>query len=155
MRIKEIKALLLKKGWAGQTISREETVARLNPLLKQHVSLGHLYGQAGDRADDPAMADELHAIQRNTRADMDKLAETVLSCGGTAYSGAGRVSVRPLEADLWPALVQQERALHNALQAETAIDHQIRTEAVIRRCTRSSDNRLGFLNKWARRKGRA
>ena len=43
MTIKEIKSTILKKGWAGKTISREETVQKLNPLIEAHVALNHAY----------------------------------------------------------------------------------------------------------------
>ena len=43
MGLKEVKSALLKKGWAGRTLSREETVERLNPLIKQHMALNHTH----------------------------------------------------------------------------------------------------------------
>ena len=38
-----IKELLLQKGWAGKTISRSETVERMNPLIREFITLNHHY----------------------------------------------------------------------------------------------------------------
>ena len=43
MKVKELKAAILKKGWAGRTLSRAETARRLNPLIKAHMALNHAY----------------------------------------------------------------------------------------------------------------
>ena len=146
MRVKEIKSLLLKKGWAGRTISRSETVARLNPLLKQHVTLANLYEQVTNLDED--LSTELQGNLRRLRLDMGKLAETVFSCGGVAYSGVDHPKVQPVDN----VLLETERALHNALlQERRTINHQMRTEAVLQHCLDSCGMRLEFLNKYARR----
>jgi len=146
MRVKEIKSLLLKKGWAGRTISRSETVARLNPLLERHVTLANLYEQVTDL--DDALSSELQGNLRRLRLDMGKIAETVFSCGGVAYSGVDHPEVQHID----DVLLATERALHNALlQERRTINHQMRTEAVLQHCLDSCDMRLEFMNKYVRR----
>ncbi len=151
MRTREIKSLLLKKGWAGRTISRKATIARVNPLLEQHVALGRMYDQADPLTADPADLRELEAIRRIVRLDAGKLAETVFSCGGVAYASADRSTSVLAGASLLAQLTEKERALHQALLQEQMIEHQMRTEAVLQRCIQSSTERLSFLNKCARR----
>ena len=147
MRTKEIKSMLLKKGWAGRTISREDTVLRLNPLLALQIALGRLYDHA-DRF--TADAGALEALQRNLRLDSVKLAETIFSCGGVAYSKADRTEVTDDGLALLGRITAQERAFQEALLKERSVDHQMRTEAVLRHCMNSSKERLGFLNRCAR-----
>ncbi len=152
MRTKEIKSVLLKKGWAGRTISRQETIARLNPLMAQHVVLSRLYDQVVSlAAPEAAYAEELAQLQRKARTDMGKLAETIFSCGGVAYSGADRPVDAPPVTGTWAVLLAEEQALGEALHAERTIEHQMRTEAVLRRCAESSAERLAFVLGQARR----
>ncbi len=151
MRTREIKSLLLKKGWAGQTISRKATIGRVNSLLEQHVALGWLYDRADQLTDDPAALMELEALRRRVRLDLGKLAETVFSCGGVAYAGADRSASALEGTNLLAQLTGKERTLHQALLQERVIEHQMRTEAVLQHCIQSSTERLSFLNKCARR----
>ena len=154
MRTKEIKSLLLKKGWAGKTISREETIARLNPLMAQHVALGRLY----DLADvtplrDKELVAQLDAIRKRARTDMGKVAETIFSCGGVAHSGADRSDMPSAGDDLRARLMEAERAVSQSLLDEKGIEHQMRTEAVLQRLRDSNEERMSFLLRWSRLRG--
>ena len=82
-----IKEALLGRGWAGKTISRAETVERLNPLLLQFLKLNHYYQSVIRSHPDTAVAEALKRVQKTARADVGKLSESILSAGGTPENG--------------------------------------------------------------------
>jgi len=85
-----IKEAILNRGWAGKTITRAETVERLNPILLQFLKLNHNYQYVIRSHSDSALTDALKRVQKTARADVGKLSETVLSCGGTPENGTKR-----------------------------------------------------------------
>lgn len=147
MTIKEIKSTILKKGWAGKTISREETVQKLNPLIEAHVALNHAYTSLLPLLTSEDVKQELAAILKTARLDIGKVMEVVFSCGGTAYNGT---TVEPesfalSRDDALTELRKQEEAFRDLLLAERPVEHQIRTEAVLTRLLTNSDIRLSFI----------
>lgn len=151
-----LKDVLLKQGWAGTTISRAETIARINPLLEQQTRLYHAYQAAIARLTDRAVAAELDGTQKTMRADLGKLAETVFSCGGVAYSGTDLEpgGLQPDEDDgaLLLGLLAAEQAFQDALAAEDRTEHQMRTRALLAAQRTNSQQRLNYLNDLARKR---
>lgn len=149
-----IKELLLKKGWAGKTISRPETVERLNPILREHILLNREYDHAIRNHPDHSTREALGESQKIARADAGKLAETIYSSGGVAYTG---VELDPDDArlaigntDLLGALGEFESAFGKLVEGEKNIEHQMRTRAILGVVLASSDARLALLNELQR-----
>lgn len=149
-----IKELILNKGWAGKTLSREETVQRLNPLIRRHHELNRSYEYAIGHLDDRDAAQQLDQLQKTARADVGKLSETVLSAGGASYNG---VDLEPEDFDLGAddkAIKRKLRRLEDdfrsALAAELDEEHQIRTRAILGAVLKNSQNRLEFVERLAR-----
>lgn len=149
-----LKEAFLKKGWAGRTISREETVARINPLLKRHRELNHYYDYAISHCSDSGVAAALAAQLKVARMDAGKLAETVFSNGGTAYNGT---DLEP-EAFTLPdgddallfALYDRERAFLDVLKAEAGVEHQMHTRAILGVVEANSLARVDLLKQTTR-----
>lgn len=154
MRLKEVKAALLKKGWMGRTISRSETVDRINGLIRRHMALNHAYQSVADSASDADVVSAITAQQKASRLDVEKLMETVFSAGGVAYNG---VDMEPgdfaLEGDTTAALrtlKDHEAAFMQALRKESNIEHHMRTRAVLERLLKSSQKRTSLLLRLAK-----
>ncbi|MBO6575426.1 MAG: hypothetical protein JJ896_08425 [Rhodothermales bacterium] len=140
-----IKDLLLNKGWAGKTIDRAETIDRINPLIQDMTGLMHFYLNAAERlGGDAAGTIEQHL--RTMRADIGKLAETVFSSGGVAYSGT---DIEPGELKLSDGLLDEladrERAFCAAVEEEADVEHQMRTRAVLSVVRANGDARLKMI----------
>lgn len=153
-----LKEAILKKGWAGQTISREETIERLNPLIKQQMALNHTYNHVIDHLSEPTITEHLAGSQKTARVDVSKLAETVFSCGGVAYNG---VDMEPEDFDLGDdedemlfQLLDQEQAFHHALNDEETVEHHIRTRAVLAILQTNSLQRLNYLKDHTKKRRR-
>jgi len=144
-----LKDVLLKKGWAGRTISRVETVSRLNPLIKQLTVLMHAYHYGIGHLSDRDLCQALEAQARTLRGDIGKLCETVYSCGGVAYSGVdlepGDVNLGVEDAGMLLGLVASEETLVKALAEEKAIEHQMRTRAVLAKIEENGGLRIALL----------
>ncbi|PSQ58816.1 MAG: hypothetical protein BRD27_05950 [Bacteroidetes bacterium QH_10_64_19] len=150
-----IKEALLNRGWAGQTMSRSETVERLNPLIEQHIRLNHHYGAAIRHCDDERVVDVLERLQKTARTDVGKLSETVFSCGGTAYNGTDLspedFSVNGGLADLFEELHDLETDFNASLADELDLEHQMRTRGVLEAVKSNSQDRLNALSALQRR----
>ncbi|WP_022835222.1 hypothetical protein [Salisaeta longa] len=151
-----IKSVLLNRGWAGKTITREETVERLNPIIEAHIRLNRAYGYVVAEHPNEHVTDGLGALQKTARADVGKLSETVLSCGGVAYNGTdiprGSISLGDDPADMLLQLKDQEQAFQERLRDELDdINHQIRTRAILEVVKRNSAERLQVLRKMTSR----
>jgi hypothetical protein len=153
-----LKDLIFQKGGIGVSISRAETVARLNPLIKQHMMLNHAYNNAIARLDDRAIADELAAQQRTARMDVGKLMETVFSAGGQAYNG---VDLEPdtfylgdHDDDMLFALRDQEEAFLQMVSDALTPDHQIRSKAILGVVENNSRQRFSILKHYTNRRHR-
>jgi len=149
-----IKELLLKKGWAGKTITRAETAERLNPILREHILLNREYDHAIRNHPDHSAREALGESQKVARADAGKIAETIYSCGGVAYTG---VELDPDDArlaigntDLLDALEEFESAFGELVGAEKHVEHQMRTRAILGVVLASSETRVGLLRELQR-----
>ena len=144
-----IKELLLQKGWAGKTISRPETVERMNPLIRKLIALNHHYDAFIKTLPASDFRQALETAQKTARMDVGKMAETVFSCGGSAYNGTD------LEPDSFSAdsdraraiksLSERESAFVELLNAESDVEHQMRTRAILSVVTGNSEERLKLL----------
>lgn len=153
-----LKELLLQKGWAGQTLSRDETIERLNPIIRQHMELNHAYNYVIAHCSEKDVTDALSAFQKVARVDVGKFMETVLSCGGRAYNG---VDLDPDAVDLGQdddemllQLRDLESAFRDTLSAEKDVEHQMRTRAVLALIDANCQKRLDYLKVNTKRRRR-
>lgn len=147
MILKEIKSAVLKKGWAGRTLSREATAQRLCPLITAHMALNHSYDFAATHHPASDVCGDLAILQKTARTDVGKLMEVVLSCGQIPPNGTNMEPERfalPTEGML-EELRSRESAFQASLQDERSIEHQLRTEAIINHLLSSSSLRLSYL----------
>ena len=158
MGLKEVKKLLLQKGWAGRTISRQETIDRLNPLIEQHMALNHAYNYVIAACSEQDITLHLAGFQKIARVDVGKLMETVFSCGGVAYNG---VDMEPEDFKLDEhqnemlfQLRDQEQAFQDALAGEESPEHQMRTRALLTLLQTNSQERLDYLKVNTKRRRR-
>jgi len=142
---------VLKKGGAGASLSREETVTRINPIIETHTRLLHNYQFAIDHTPDAPVVDALRAVLRTARMDVGKLCETVFSAGGTAFSGTsiepGSLPLDGQGADLLRQLEVKEKELLAQVEGENEVWHQIRTQAILGVVKKNSEARLTLLGK--------
>ena len=154
-----IKEILLNRGWAGKTLSRSETVDRINPLIRQHIELNHHYGAAIRHCDDERIVDVLERLQKTARTDVGKLSETVLSCGGSAYNGTDLspedFTLKGSLSELFEELHDLETDFNDALADELDLEHQMRTRGVLEAVKSNSQDRLNALTALQRRIGTA
>jgi hypothetical protein len=150
-----IKEFLLNRGWAGQTLSRSETVERLCPLIQQHIELNHHYNAAARHCDDARVVGVLERLLKTARTDVGKLSETVLSCGGTPPNGTELepedFALRGALLDLFETLHTLETAFTDALAHELDLEHQMRTRGVLEAIQSNSQDRLNALKALHRR----
>ena len=150
-----IKEFLLNRGWAGQTLSRSETVERLRPLVQQHIELNHHYNAAARHCDDARVVDVLERLLKTARTDVGKLSETVLSCGGTPPNGTELepedFALRGTLLDLFETLHALETEFNDALAQDLDLEHQMRTRGVLEAIKSNSQDRLNALKALHRR----
>jgi len=148
-----IKELLLNKGWAGRTLSRSETVDRLNPVIHSLTALMHAYDRALTGLDGEIHA-SLSDTQKLLRADIGKLSETVLSGGGVAYTGVdqepGGSPSSDDPAEILAGLLREEESFRETLDGEREVEHQIRTRAVLENVARNSSERVRLVRRLGR-----
>jgi len=145
-----LKELLLGRGWAGKTISREETVERINPLIEQHIKLNHYYRAASRSHSNAEVSRRLEDLLKTARTDVGKLSETVFSAGGSAYNGTDLepedFDLGDEDAEMLSALRDLEKDFHEAVTHErNEVEHQMRTRAILEVVQGNSDERLDTL----------
>ena len=154
-----LKELFLNKGWAGRTISREETAERINPIIKKHHELNHAYGHAIRTVENRETAETMNTLHKTARADIAKLSETVLSAGHASYNGTDLdpedFHVGSDDAAIIDHLNELEAEFEDLLSDELKLEHQIRTRAILSVVHRNSRARLEFLRGAARSRRRA
>ncbi len=136
-----IKDLVLKKGWAGKTLSRLETTDRIDPLIRILIDLMHRYDGSKLSTNAPWQ----HALKM-LRMDIGKLSEIVNSNGGKAYTGTDIEPGHYAEVEAMD-LIEEEEAFADLLEAEKLIDHQMRTRAVLDAVAINSTGRLMLLTR--------
>ncbi len=144
-----MKSLFLKKGWAGKTIGRRETIDRFNPLLRQHHEINYTHEAAIARLKEGDVVDRLNELQRTARADAGKLSETILSCGGVPESGVdmevGDFNPGNNQSEIVAHLIDREQAFLDDVDAEKKVEHQMRSRAILENVERNTRERLDYL----------
>ena len=145
-----LKELLLGRGWAGKTISREETVERINPLIEQHIKLNHYYRAASRSHSNAEVSRRLEDLLKTARTDVGKLSETVFSAGGSAYNGTDLepedFDLGDEDAEMLSTLRDLEKDFHEAVTHErNEVEHQMRTRAILEVVQGNSNERLDTL----------
>jgi hypothetical protein len=145
-----IKEALLGRGWAGKTITRAETVERLNPLLLQFLKLNHYYQYVIRSHSDAAVTEALKRVQKTARADVGKLSESILSAGGTPENGTDlepeTFTLGNDELEMLYQLEDLETEFRDALTHERKeVEHQMRTRGILEALKSNSSERLELL----------
>ena len=150
-----LKELIFNKGGIGKSLSRQETVERINPLIREHIALNHQHDYVIRTIGDAEIAERLEQFQKIARVDVGKLAEVVFSAGGTAYSG---VDMEPDDfnlgtdpAEMIHRLLEAEQRFLQLVNDELKLNHQIRTKATLNLVRQHSEERLRYLQEVARR----
>jgi|APHM01.1.fsa_nt_gi hypothetical protein len=146
-----IKEAILNRGWAGKTITRAETVERLNPLIRQFLKLNQNYQSVIRSHSDSAVSEALKRVQKTARADVGKLSETVLSCGGTPENGtnldAEDVTLADDEFDMLHQLDDLETAFNETIERQLdEVEHQMRTRGILEAVKSNSSERLELVS---------
>jgi len=146
-----IKELLLGRGWAGQTISRSETVEHLNALVRQHMELNYHYQAVIRDCREHGVTDALRRVQKTARNDVGKLSETIHSCGGTPYNGTDlELEDFHVSGDCTEQLgglrTLEQKFNEGLRQERTEVKHQMRTRGILEALTSNSDERLELLD---------
>jgi len=147
--------LIFNRAGFGRYMSREETVAHFNPLIKQHMKLNLAYRDVTLRISRPSVAERLRGFRKVAEMDVGKLMEQVFSCGGTAYNGTDlepdEVHLGDTDDEMLFNLMEQEQAIHDAFKKEAENNHhQIRADAVLNLVITNSEARLNYLQKMTR-----
>ena len=143
-----IKSLVLNKGWAGNTITREQTAKHLNALIRPLIELMYYYDAALASGGSGSDLDEVHATMPVLRADIGKLSETIHSCGAVAYSGTDLDPGSFLVGDnSWSAVRAREEKFIEALDEEKRTEHQMRTRAILGALASNANERLHILRR--------
>lgn len=147
----------MNKGWAGRTLSRQETAERLNPLIRRYYELNHQYDQTIRQINSREAASVLNGFQKTARVDIAKLSETVLSAGYPSYNG---VDLDPkdfaqdgTDAELIDRLIAKEDEFGRLVADELDLEHQIRTRAILQLIRQNSQSRLDTLKTIRQRLG--
>jgi hypothetical protein len=145
-----IKEAILGRGWAGKTITRAETVERLNPLLRQFLTLNHYYQSAIRSHSDRAVTEALQRVQKTARADVGKLSESILSAGGTPENGTDLepddFTLADDDLEMLTELEDLETDFREALTHERQeVEHQMRTRGILEALKSNSTERLELL----------
>lgn len=145
------KEAILGRGWAGKTISRSGTVDRLNPLLRQFLKLNHSYQYVIRTHSDSAVTEALERVQKTARADVGKINETILSCGGSPENGTDLepedFSLGANDVGMLTQLEDLETEFHEALTHERQeVEHQMRTRGILEALISNSEERLNLID---------
>lgn len=150
-----LKVLIFNKGGIGKSLSRQETIERINPIIREHIALNHQYNDVVRTIGDAEVAERLEQLQKIARMDVGKLAEIVFSAGGTVYSGvdmepdAFTLGTDP--GEMIHRLLDVEQRFLQRVTSELKLNHQIRTKATLNLVQQHSEERLRFLQELARR----
>lgn len=143
-----LKELAFQKGWAGITISRAETIERLNPIIREHMIVNRSYDSVIASTADAEAKKTLNDLQRIARANVGKIAETIYSCGGVAFNGT---DLEPSNFALGSGkqaldkLREMDEDLIELVEKESAIEHQMRTRAILGVVKESTEQRIVAL----------
>jgi hypothetical protein len=138
------------RGGAGRSMTREETVDALLPLVRRHHDLLHTYDAAIRHLNDRDLAARLNDGMNRARTELAKLKETVFSLAGTPPNGTDLdpdVRLGGSDSEIMHALDDAERAYRDALTDTLGLaHHQLRTTAILENNVTGSESRLGVLH---------
>lgn len=141
---------VMNRGGAGRSMTREESVEALNPLVDRHHALLHAYDAALRTLGDRAIADRLNSGMNAARTELAKLKESVFSLAGTPPNGTELdpdVRLGDTDAEIVHALDAAERAYRDALTDTLGMaHHQIRTTAILENNLKGSNARLDAIH---------
>lgn len=141
--------IFLNKGGAGISISRQETIERLDSIIRRLSKLNLYHNAAISALGHEEIAAQLASFQRKARTDVGKLAETVLSCGGVPYNATELEPenhvVEGSDSEILDSLREKEQALQDAVKAESKVRHQLRTQAILLNVETNGKERLNFI----------
>ena len=141
---------VMNRGGAGRSMTRQESVDVLIPLVRQHQNLLHAYDAAIRHLGDRDLAAHLNEGMNRARTELAKLKETVFSLAGTPPNGTGLdpdLRLGNTDAEIIHALDDAERAYRDALNDTLGMaHHQLRTTAILENNITGSEARLGVLH---------
>ena len=145
---------VLNKGGWGLSLTRADSVETLQPILRAHYKMLNAYEFARQQAGN-GFPDRVEGSLRTLRTDIGKIAETILSFGGTPYNGTdiepgatGDTSASP--AQRIERLEETERDLYGLLENGMNVPQQIRTLSTLKLLRNHSDERISVLREAAR-----
>ena len=141
----------LNKGGAGRSMTREESIDALNPVVHRHAELLLAYGAAIRDLSDRGLAEALDGVMNRARTELAKLKESVFALGGTPPNSTdldpAAVRLGRDDAEILHALDDRERAYRDALSDTIGLPHhQIRTTAILENNLKGSEARIGVLH---------
>lgn len=141
---------VMNRGGAGRSMTREESVEAILPLVDRHHALLHAYDAAIRSLGDRDVAARLNSGMNRARTELAKLKETVFSLAGTPPNGTDldpNVRLGDTDAEIIHALNDAERDYRNALQDTLGLaHHQLRTTAILENNVIGSNARLDVLH---------
>lgn len=140
----------LNRGGAGKSLTRAKTAAEMSKLMIRHIELLRTYDALIDTLDDPGSSEELEVVQKENRADISKLSETILSAGGVPPRDGDCLGGTAMP-DLIKSLNVAERELRSGLEVQLESKHQLRTVAIVENLLANTEKRIGLVHAMAQR----
>lgn len=147
---------ILNRGGAGRSMTREESIDALNPVVTRHSQVLLAYDAAIRALSDRSIADALADGMNAARTELGKLKETVFSLGGTPPNGVdldpNGIHLGTDDAEILHNLDDVERRYRDTLRTTLDLPHQqLRTTAILENNVKGSDARLGILHPFVTR----
>ena len=140
---------IFNRGGAGRSMTREESVEAISPLVREHQQLLHAYDVAIRTLGDRDLAARLNDGMNRARTELAKLKETIFSLAGTPPNGVDLdpdVRLGTSDAAIVHALDDRERAYRDALQDTLKMPHQqLRSTAILENNLKGSNARIDVL----------
>jgi hypothetical protein len=146
---------IFNKGGAGRSMTREESVEAISPLVREHQKLLHAYDAALRTLGDRDLAATINSGMNRARAEHAKLRETIYSLGGDTSNGVDldpNMDLGASDAAIVHALDERERAYRDALQRTLKMPHhQMRSIAILENNVAGSNARIETLHPFVTR----
>lgn len=141
---------ILNRGGAGRSMTREESVEALSPLVREHQKLILAYDAAIRNLDDRDLAARINSGMNRARTELAKLRETIFSLAGNTSNGVDLdpddVNLGDSDAAIIHALDDRERAYRDALEHTLNLPHQqLRSTAILENGIKGSNARIDTL----------
>ena len=142
---------VLNKGGAGNYISREASVERLQPVIADQLDLLRAYDHVAKRISDPGVRQRMEdVVLPNIRTELNKLYETIFSLGGSAPTGSEMdwtaENLDGSDAHMLKAMLDRDARFGRSLTEEMdAVHHQERTRAILGHNAAKAEDRSNML----------